>query len=299
MADIVNLISFPFDSMDVLNEETQTYEGDRMYEAAIFANYFRKFLSNGVYYGSYKNYGENSMKVQLESGLTLRVIKGCGIIQGVDFELENDINLVLERPATGKRIDRIVVKMDASLNTRATQLYVKTGNGTTPAELTRTENMYEICLAEITVSSTSNITANDVKDTRTDSTLCGIVNSLISVDGKEIYEKFEAYIDQVTDSLVRKDQESVVLSGTITDKNGGTSKNNFTDAYKQKLDGIAANATKNTVENVLTSTSTTNALSAAQGKVLKDGLDAKQKKITYGTGVPSGGSNGDIYIQYF
>lgn len=48
------------------------------------------------------------------------------------------------------------------------------------------------------------------------------------------------------------------------------STNDFTDTYKTKLDGIATGATKNTVENSLTSTSTTNALSAAQGKVLND-----------------------------
>lgn len=39
---------------------------------------------------------------------------------------------------------------------------------------------------------------------------------------------------------------------------------------KTKLNGIASGATANTVENVLTSTSTTNALSAAQGKALND-----------------------------
>ena len=39
---------------------------------------------------------------------------------------------------------------------------------------------------------------------------------------------------------------------------------------KTKLDGIAAGATAITVENILTSTSTTNALSAAQGKALND-----------------------------
>lgn len=68
---------------------------------------------------------------------------------------------------------------------------------------------------------------------------------------------------------------------------------------KTKLNGIATGATKNTVENVLTSTSATNALSAAQGKALKALIDVKQKAITRGTAAPSGGSNGDIYIQYF
>lgn len=54
----------------------------------------------------------------------------------------------------------------------------------------------------------------------------------------------------------------------------GLSTNDYTTDEKTKLAGIAAGATKNTVENVLTSTSTTNALSAAQGKILDDKITA-------------------------
>lgn len=79
----------------------------------------------------------------------------------------------------------------------------------------------------------------------------------------------------------------------------GTLLKGLIDTLKTKLDGIADGANKTVVENVLTSTSTTNALSANQGKVLKGLIDAKQKAITRGTATPSGGSNGDIYIQYF
>lgn len=52
------------------------------------------------------------------------------------------------------------------------------------------------------------------------------------------------------------------------------SSNDFTNAYKTKLDGITAQANKTIVDNSLTSTSTTNALAAAQGKALKDLIDA-------------------------
>ena len=51
------------------------------------------------------------------------------------------------------------------------------------------------------------------------------------------------------------------------------STNDFTDEDKQKLAGIAANATRVIVENVLTSDSPSNALSAAQGKELKRLID--------------------------
>lgn len=298
MAGEITLKSFPFDSMEVLNSESSKMEPDRLYEAEVFRKYFAKFLSNGVYFGKYKNYGENSMKVTADGGLNIRVATGAGIIEGADFENETEKVFTLERPASGNRIDRVVVKLDKTLAVRETQLYIKQGSASAGATLQRDDNIYEICLAEVIVKSSSNIETADITDKRIDSNLCGIVNSLISVDGAELYQKFQSYIDEVTESLVRKDGD-VTITGTFKDKNGGTSKNNFTDAYKNKLDGIATGANKTTVENVLTSTSTTNALSAAQGKALKALIDGKQKTITKGTSAPSGGSNGDIYLQYF
>lgn len=232
----IELISFPFDSMKVLNEESGKMEGDRKYDARIFQNYFKKFLSNGVYYGHYKNYGENGMKVILDGGLTIKIKKGAGIVEGADFELEQDALITLERPATGERIDRIVIKKDSSLSARNTVMYVKQGTGTTPATLERNENIYEICIAEIKVKSTTNITETDITDTRLDKTLCGIVNSLISVDGEEIYTQFQEYIDSVTDNLVRKDQDNVITGKVIVQ--GGIEGN-----VKGDLEGNAKTAT--------------------------------------------------------
>lgn len=215
MSNIVALKSFPFDSMEVLNEESGQMEDDRLYQAEIFRSYFEKFLSNGVYFGHYKDLGENSMKVSLDNGLTIRVGKGCGIIKGADYELENDTLFVLERPGNGERVDRVVVRIDDTLSVRETQLYVKEGNGKTPAELQRDENIYEICVAEVTVKSTSNLTEADIIDTRLDKELCGIVNSLISVDGEELYARFQEYIDTVAENLVRKDRDNII-QGKIT-----------------------------------------------------------------------------------
>ena len=54
----------------------------------------------------------------------------------------------------------------------------------------------------------------------------------------------------------------------------GLSTNDFTTELKTKLEGIATGATNVTVENSLTSTSTANALAAAQGKVLDEKIKA-------------------------
>ena len=67
---------------------------------------------------------------------------------------------------------------------------------------------------------------------------------------------------------------------------------------------LADNPTETAVGDIpavvdnLTSTSAADALSANQGRALNTALSGKQKTITAGTGTPSGGSNGDIYIKY-
>lgn len=59
----------------------------------------------------------------------------------------------------------------------------------------------------------------------------------------------------------------------------GLSTNDFTTVEKEKLAGIAEGANKTTVENILTSTSAANALSAAQGKVLDEKIEALEESI--------------------
>lgn len=73
-------------------------------------------------------------------------------------------------------------------------------------------------------------------------------------------------------------------------------------ADKSKLDGIASGATKTIIHNTLTGTSTTEALSAAQGKALKDLVDGKAPTVhAHSVAVKStnnvGGSHGFMSAQ--
>lgn len=290
------LESFPFDSMNVLNEESGQMEPDREYEAKVFANYFKKFLSNGVYFGEYNNYKENSMKVELDGGMNIKILPGAGMIEGVDFENTEEVIFTLDRPATGNRIDRVIVQLDNSLDTRATKLYIKQGNSLRPAELQRDANIYEICIAEVTTNDASNITDNDILDTRMNKAVCGVVSSLITIDGEKIVNEYKQYVDSIYEELVRKDQDIILENGcTINDSEGrGLSKNDFTDADKNKLNGLS----NTIVMNRLDSSSAFYALSAAMGKKLND---EKQSKIRVGNTTPVSNqlSEGEIYLQYF
>jgi hypothetical protein len=241
MSNIVTLESFPFDSMEKLNEESGQMEDDRLYEAEVFRKYFAKFLSNGVYFGQYKNYGDNSMRVILDGGLNIKVEPGAGIIEGADYENENESVFSLERPISGERIDRVIVKFDKTLATRETHLYIKEGNGTIPAELQRDDNIYEICLAEITVKSTTNLSEADIKDTRLDKNLCGIVTSLISIDGEELYQKFKEYIDSVTTDIAFKSKDNTFTKKIIAQ--GGV-KGNVEGNLQGNVSGSSSSCTR-------------------------------------------------------
>lgn len=206
-------------------------------------------------FGEYKGYKEQSMKVSSDGGMNISVAKGAGLIEGCDFENEAERIFTLERPISGERIDRVVVKFDKTLDTRETQLYIKEDD----TSLQRDNNTYEICLAEITVRSTSNITDEDITDKRLNKELCGIVNSLISVDGEELYRRFKEKVDKTVESLVRKD-EDCIIDGTVTangfvgdlEGNADTATNAESANVSLECSGNAATATiATTAENCI------------------------------------------------
>lgn len=183
----VELESFPFDSII----------DDREYEASIFRNYFGKFLTTGVYFGKYNNYGDYSMKVVTDTGLNVKVTKGCGLIKGADYNLKNDTVLSINMPIGSVRNDMIVVRLDDKLEERKTKLYVKEGTTTDFATLERTTDVYEICLAKIVVGDrVLEVTINDITDTRRDAELCGIVTSLIDIDIQDVLDDITAKKDK-------------------------------------------------------------------------------------------------------
>lgn len=93
--------------------------------------------------------------------------------------------------------------------------------------------------------------------------------------------------------MLPKIKDIIALINNKVDKVSGKTltTNDFTNSDKTKLDGIATGANKTVIENVLTSTSSTNALSAAQGKVLKNLIANLTPVILYDT---SSGTTGNI-----
>ena len=152
--------------------------GDRVYSATDFAAYFGKLVSNGIFYAAASN-----LQVTPGSGMAVSVAAGSAWINGYSYENTDALTLnLVTASGVNPRIDRVVVRFSAV--ERRIYLAVLTG---TPAEtptapaLTRSNDTYEIGLADILVPKGSvTISAINLTDTRLNTALCGLVNSLVT-----------------------------------------------------------------------------------------------------------------------
>ena len=153
-------------------------DGDRVYDATDFAAYFGNLVSNGVFYASATN-----LQATPGNGLAVSVAAGSAWINGYRYENTDDLNLPLTTAnGSNPRIDRIVVRL--SQVSRSIQLAVVDGTPaatpSTPA-LTRTSDIYELGIADVLIpAAATSIAANNITDTRLNTSLCGLVNSLVT-----------------------------------------------------------------------------------------------------------------------
>jgi hypothetical protein len=115
--------------------------------------------------------------------MTVSIAAGSAWINGYRYENTEALNKTLST-ANGSypRIDRIIIRW--SLLNRSITAAVLTGTAasspTAPA-LTRSTDVYELCVAEILVpQAATSITSGNITDTRLSSSLCGTVNSLVT-----------------------------------------------------------------------------------------------------------------------
>ena len=122
---------------------------DRTYNAEDYREPLSMIFSNGVLRTT-----ADDLKVTA-SGLNLSVNVGWAFIKGGHYHNTTVYSLpAVVPPVGGSRIDRVVLRFDNTLSVRNTSIQYKEGTAATspvaPA-LTRTDTVYELCLAEITV----------------------------------------------------------------------------------------------------------------------------------------------------
>ena len=147
------------------------------YDADDASGYLATRLS-GVYSA------EEDFSVTAQGGLSVQVSAGQAWVRPARFKGRS---IIMEQPTTvvlteadpvRSRIDRIVLRYDAAAKKTSLQVLEGVPNSAGPAApaITRTELIYDLCLAEITrPAGSTSITTGQITDTRLDEKLCGIV----------------------------------------------------------------------------------------------------------------------------
>ena len=200
-----------------------TYPEDGIqYDAEDASGYLSTRLS-GVYSA------EEDFAVTAQGGLSVQVSAGQAWVRPARFKGRS---IIMEQPTTvaltaadpvRSRIDRIVLRYDAAA--KKTSLLVLEGvpdsAGPAAPAITRTELIYDLCLAEIKRPAGSTaVTAADIYDTRADETVCGVMRDGVhGIPAATLIKKLRDEINKVdkgsfydkteTDALLNALQEHV------------------------------------------------------------------------------------------
>lgn len=146
---------------------------DRTYNADDYSDNLSVVISNGVLRST-----DDDLKVTA-SGLTLSVAAGRGWINGKYFFNDSAYALpALTPPTGGSRIDRVVLRLNNTLQVRSISIQYLTGTAATSPvapTITRNENIYDLVLADVAIS--AGATSVTITDQRGNADLCGWVYS--------------------------------------------------------------------------------------------------------------------------
>ena len=201
------------------------------YDADDASGYLSTRLS-GVYSA------EEDFAVTAQGGLSVQVSAGQAWVHPARFKGRS---IIMEQPTTvaltaadpvRSRIDRIVLRYDAAAKKTRLQVLDGTPDSASPAApaITRTELIYDLCLAEIKRPAGSTaVTAADIYDTRADETVCGVMRdgvhgipaaTLIQMLRQKIAEVDSGsfYTKEAVDDMLAVIQAQVAKAGAPTER---------------------------------------------------------------------------------
>lgn len=173
---------------------------DRNYNAEDMTSYLNLLVGNGVFPNP-----STQLQVRASSGMNVIVGAGSGWING--HKIVNTADLTLTVAASDvilNRIDAVIFYADFTSRTMGIEIKAGTLSASPVAPtMTRTNNRYEMCLAQISVpKQVTAITTAMITDTRANSNLCGIVQGLIQqVDTSTLWEQQQAQFDDWMNSV--------------------------------------------------------------------------------------------------
>lgn len=173
--------------------ETSSGVYDRTYNAEDFANYFSKFIGNGVFVNP-----TDGLKVSIQSGLKVTVKAGSAYIDGYYYELTENKTLTIPiNSSSYVQEDSIVVRLD-KVN-RKMSLELKQND----VSVSRTSTVKELQLATIRKPvGATNLSASGVTDTRPYNEVCGFVTGVVQqISTSDLFSQFTAMFNEWFDGI--------------------------------------------------------------------------------------------------
>lgn len=256
-----------------------TADDMREYPARDFAEYFARFVTNGVFNG-----GQYLNPTASGQDANISLSPGYAWINGYVYSIyDSPLVLPIEPAAALDRIDRIVLRLDTSTPVRSIRALVVQGlpaSNPVPPSLVRSGNIYDLSIAQVRVPANSTIiTQANITDERLNQDVCGLVNSLIRVDTATFQAQWDAFMQDIqnqgfaTTSYV---DNRVLTGGFGTTTNSG-------NAYS-----VTVNPTPVALVAGLRITVKINAANTGAATINVNGLGAKSILKANGNAVTSG-----------
>ena len=173
--------------------ETSSGVYDRTYNAEDFANYFSKFIGNGVFVNP-----TDGLKVSAQSGLKVTVKAGSAYIDGYYYELtENKILTIPVNSSSYVQEDSVVIRLDKT--NRKMSLELKQND----VSVSRTSTVKEIQLATIRKPiGASSFSPSDITDMRPYNEVCGFVTGVVQqISTSDLFSQFTAMFNEWFDGI--------------------------------------------------------------------------------------------------
>ena len=185
------MIGFPFDS-----HVTFESDGTPVYDRAITSAPLRKLIAKLLTDGVLPNPSTN-LQVEAGSGMNVVVNPGFAICAGGLKLEENQRTLAIQAADSNyDRIDTVVLRWNDNDSERICDLYIVEGiPAASPLrpELTRTESIWELGLADLFVNKNSSAISNQrITDTRYETARCGIISAISEFDTTTLYQQVQA-----------------------------------------------------------------------------------------------------------
>lgn len=185
------MIGFPFDS-----HVTFESDGTPVYDRAITSAPLRKLIAKLLTDGILPNPSTN-LQVEAGSGMNVVVNPGFAICAGGLKLEENQRTLAIQAADSNyDRIDTVVLRWNDNDSERICDLYIVEGiPAASPLrpELTRTESIWELGLADLFVNKNSSAIFNQrITDTRYETARCGIISAISEFDTTTLYQQVQA-----------------------------------------------------------------------------------------------------------